>query len=94
MVLRTKEEWTNFLIAAGIPQEDAAAYANAFIQNCLTKLSLPDLSKEYLQDLGITIIGDVIMLNNNHQVPPHQMSTHMKQLSNQPALPLLNFKQK
>ena len=62
MALRTKEEWTNFLIAAGIPQEDAAAYANAFVQNRLTELSLPDLSKEYLWDLGITIIGDIITI--------------------------------
>ena len=62
MALLTKEELTNFLIAAGIPQEDAAAYANAFVQNRLTELSLPDLSKEYLWDLGITIIGDIITI--------------------------------
>ena len=62
MALRTKEEWTNFIIAAGFQPEDSATYATAFIENQLTKSSLPALTKEYLKDLGITIIGDIITI--------------------------------
>ena len=62
MALRSKESWTNFIIAAGIPPEESATYATAFVDNRLTESSLPELSKEYLKDLGITIIGDIITI--------------------------------
>ena len=61
MVLQTKEDWTSFIIAAGIPLEDSANYA-LFINNHLTESSLPDLTKEYLKDLGLTIIGNIIII--------------------------------
>ena len=37
-------------------------YATAFVNNRLTESSLPELTKEYLKDLGITIIGDIITI--------------------------------
>ena len=61
MMLQTKEDSTNFITAAGIPPGDCH-YASAFANNHLTESSLPGLTKEYLIDLGITIIGDTIII--------------------------------
>ena len=62
MALQTKEDWTKFVIAAGIPPEESATYVSGFANNRVTESSLPDLRKEYLKDLGITIIGNIITI--------------------------------
>ena len=37
MVLRTKDEWTTFITAAGIPPDESANCATAFVNNRLTE---------------------------------------------------------
>ena len=43
MALQTKEDWTKFVTAAGIPPEESATYVSGFANNRLTESSLPDL---------------------------------------------------
>ena len=82
MALRSKESWTNFIIAAGIPPEESATYANAFVENRLTESSLPELTKEYLKDLGINLIGDIITILKHIQ-------THLQTVNSTNANPTL-----
>ncbi|XP_022087628.1 uncharacterized protein C19orf47 homolog [Acanthaster planci] len=60
----TKEmsEWIKFFTAAGIPPGPAAKYAMAFIDNRIDKSMLMDLTKDYLKDMGVSIMGDVISI--------------------------------
>jgi len=62
MALRTVADWTQYFIAAKMPDDASATYAKAFYDNRLTETSLNDLSKEYLKDLEITVIGDIIAI--------------------------------
>ena len=47
---------------AGIPETEAANYAIIFIDNRITQDMLLDLSKEYLKDMSINVLGDVISI--------------------------------
>ncbi|XP_060563852.1 LOW QUALITY PROTEIN: uncharacterized protein C19orf47-like [Ruditapes philippinarum] len=54
--------WIKFFRKAGIPAGDAANYAVTFTDNRITRAMLLDLTKEYLNDMGISILGDVIAI--------------------------------
>ncbi|CAG5127385.1 unnamed protein product [Candidula unifasciata] len=54
--------WINFFTTAGIPAGDSAHYAIMFSDNRITKEMLLDLSKEYLTDMGISRLGDIIAI--------------------------------
>jgi len=54
--------WIGFFKEAGIPPGDAANYAVTFTDNRITRTMLLDLTKEYLTDMGIGILGDVIAI--------------------------------
>ncbi|XP_059160554.1 uncharacterized protein C19orf47-like [Physella acuta] len=54
--------WINFFTSAGIPAGDSAHYAVMFSDNRITREMLLDLSKEYLTDMGITRLGDIIAI--------------------------------
>ena len=62
MVLRVKDDWFNFFCNAGIPPNTAHTYATAFVNNQITETTLPRLNRQYLTELGITIIGDVLTI--------------------------------
>ena len=59
---RTEPEWKQFFLNAGIPDTEAATYATTFVNNRMTELVLPDLNKQYLSDLQIMVIGDVLSI--------------------------------
>ncbi|GFS15408.1 actin cytoskeleton-regulatory complex protein SLA1 [Elysia marginata] len=54
--------WINFFTSSGIPAGDATHYAIIFCDNRITRDMLLDLSKEYLTDMGISRLGDVIAI--------------------------------
>ncbi|KAL3865616.1 hypothetical protein ACJMK2_042988 [Sinanodonta woodiana] len=54
--------WIQFFKDADIPVADAADYAVIFSDNRISKENLIDLNKDYLNDMDITIIGDVISI--------------------------------
>ena len=49
-------------MGAGIPSRVAADYAVTFSDNRMRLDMLPDLSKDYLRDMDITVMGDVIAI--------------------------------
>ena len=60
MALRNEEQWKSFLAHAGIPSAACNNYATTFAENRITEADLPDLTKNYLRDLGINVIGDFL----------------------------------
>ena len=66
MALHSKEQWTNFLINIQIPTDAdfAETYAENFNlylcrDNRITDTNFTDFTKEDLQELGITNLGDI-----------------------------------
>ena len=62
MALQTGSQWTAFFEGGGISQEAAADYTKIFTENCLTEQELPDIDKDGLRELGITVYGHVLAI--------------------------------
>ncbi|XP_022256464.1 uncharacterized protein C19orf47 homolog isoform X2 [Limulus polyphemus] len=58
----TTSEWIEFFSNAGLPASVAANYAITFIDHRIRTDMLTDLTKEYLYDMGIKTMGDVIAI--------------------------------
>jgi hypothetical protein len=56
------EKWKTFFNDAGVPTNEIDTYASKFALNRIQTDMLVDLNKDYLNDMGITIIGDVIAI--------------------------------
>lgn len=59
-IIYVLEKWKKFFCDAGIPASEASTYAFKFYQNRIQTNMLIDLNKDYLKEMGITIMGDVI----------------------------------
>lgn len=54
--------WIKFFTTAGIPAGPATSYATIFVDNRMQINMLMDLNKEYLKDMGVTVMGDIIAI--------------------------------
>ena len=64
MALRLQDEpsWVKFLQDAGIPADDATKYADVFLKQRITEATLPELTSEHLNQLQISVLGDVLAI--------------------------------
>ena len=62
IVILFSEFWISFFVEAGIPPAAAANYAIIFTENRIQKHMLLDLNKEYLKEMGVNILGDIIAI--------------------------------
>ncbi|KAL8220029.1 UNVERIFIED_CONTAM: hypothetical protein K2H54_037844 [Gekko kuhli] len=61
-------EWIQFFKEAGIPPGPAVNYAVMFVDNRIQKNMLMDLNKEILNELGVTVVGDIIAILKHAKV--------------------------
>lgn len=54
--------WTEFFSDAGIIESDIENYAVTFVKHRIRKNMLLELNKEYLSEMGITAMGDIIAI--------------------------------
>ena len=58
MALQTEAQWKVFFQTAGISEDETSStYAKTFKDNGLTETSVPQLDKDTLTELGVTVIG-------------------------------------
>ncbi|XP_065520671.1 uncharacterized protein C19orf47 homolog [Lathamus discolor] len=67
-VTMATSEWIQFFKEAGIPPGPAVSYAVMFVDNRIRKNMLLDLTKELMNELGITAVGDVIAILKHAKV--------------------------
>ena len=86
MVLHSKEQWTNFFIIIQIPVDIAETYAETFINNCITETNFIEFTKEDLQEIGVTTLGDIKAIIRHQQHPP-ALSTSSSSIATATASP-------
>ncbi|XP_033125890.1 uncharacterized protein C19orf47-like [Anneissia japonica] len=62
MASKEMSEWIKFFTSAGVPAGAATTYAVTFIDNRIQKTMLLDITKEYLKEMGINVMGDIIAI--------------------------------
>jgi len=70
MALQKDSEWEAFFCDAGIPTAAAKQYATTFVENRITGDLLPSMVRQFLCDLEITIVGDIMKMLQHSQTAP------------------------
>ena len=65
MSLRSERDWLDFFADAGISYDRAKMYAASVVENKRTNVTLQELNRESLRDLGIVISRDVFGIVNH-----------------------------
>uniref|UniRef100_T1I4B5 SAM domain-containing protein n=1 Tax=Rhodnius prolixus TaxID=13249 RepID=T1I4B5_RHOPR len=60
--LKADKSWLKFFTSAGIPMESSRTYAVTFSKNEIQLDMLSEIKKEYLVDMGITLMGHIIAI--------------------------------
>ncbi|XP_019485292.1 PREDICTED: uncharacterized protein C19orf47 homolog isoform X2 [Hipposideros armiger] len=71
-VTMATSEWIQFFKEAGIPPGPAVNYAVMFVDNRIQKSMLLDLNKEIMNELGVTVVGDIIAILKHAKVVHRQ----------------------
>ncbi|XP_021506288.1 uncharacterized protein C19orf47 homolog isoform X2 [Meriones unguiculatus] len=71
-VTMATSEWIQFFKEAGIPPGPAVNYAVMFVDNRIQKSMLLDLNKDIMNELGVTVVGDVIAILKHAKVVHRQ----------------------
>jgi len=71
----SRDKWVDFFTGARIPLGAAKQYAKAFHDNRISTDMLMDLNKDYLRDMGITILGDIIAILKHAKQVQAQLTT-------------------
>ncbi|KAM6225171.1 uncharacterized protein C19orf47 homolog [Rhynchocyon petersi] len=71
-VTMATSEWIQFFKDAGIPPGPAVNYAVMFVDNRIQKSMLLDLNKEIMNELGVTVVGDIIAILKHAKVVHRQ----------------------
>ena len=61
-LLRTEKDWEILFQKAGIAEDSSKTYAKSFKNNRVTDLLFPELTKELVNDLGKTIMDDILII--------------------------------
>ncbi|XP_055902241.1 uncharacterized protein C19orf47 [Eupeodes corollae] len=87
MSVTNATQWLNFFKAAGVPGGSAGMYAHLFVVNRIQLDMLTDLNKEYLREMGITLMGDIIAILR-HSKHVSEQTAREKVLSSENPLPV------
>jgi hypothetical protein len=66
------ENWISFFLKAGISSENAKEYAEIFARNRIKKSHLSEMTKEYLKDMAIHAMGDILYILRHCKVHSSQ----------------------
>ena len=66
--------WFQFFLDAGIPPADAGNYAVTFTENRINQDMIADLTKEYLHEMGVKVLGDMIAILKHAKTVHAQVS--------------------
>ncbi|CAD7086087.1 unnamed protein product [Hermetia illucens] len=87
MATASAGQWVKFFNTAGIPSQSAATYAHIFVENRIQTDMLMDLNKEYLREMGVTIMGDIIAILR-HAKHVSEQNAREKVLSSEVKVPV------
>ncbi|XP_064149729.1 uncharacterized protein C19orf47 homolog isoform X5 [Loxodonta africana] len=77
-VTMATSEWIQFFKEAGIPPGPAVNYAVMFVDNRIQKSMLLDLNKEIMNELGVTVVGDIIAILKHAKVVHRQAGSSVR----------------
>ncbi|XP_045622530.1 uncharacterized protein C19orf47 [Procambarus clarkii] len=79
--------WLKFFTEAGIPAGEATNYAIIFTDNRIKQDMLMDLNREYLRDMGITVMGDIIAILKHAKIFSGHLSRQRVLQASSPQTP-------